>query len=294
MILLSGFTLIVVGALAVIVFAVIFFGVLTKSGGSNDSEIDRLIELGEMPDRKKIEKFMKDNDFYQVFQPFIDSRTNEIVGCEALTRLRGGKDGVTMPEGFLEKIRDERLYLKFDMFVFGKCCEWIKNRKNKKSLVVTCNFSRRTLATDNSAKNIIRIAEKTGVSPENIAIEIIEDAVRGCDDKMADNISKLKAAGFKIYLDDFGKAHTSIGDLTKLRPDVIKLDREMLCNASEKEGRIVLESMVKLAKKIGTVVLCEGIETKEQAQTATASGCDLLQGFYYYKPMTAEDLDELL
>lgn len=293
-ILLSSFTLIALGILAVIILDVIFFGFVLKHSESNSSEIDRLIELNGMSDRRKIEKFMNDNDFYHVFQPFIDSRTNEIVGCEALTRLRGEKAGVTMPDSFLEKVRNEKLYDKFDMFVFGKCCEWLKSRGSDKPFVVTCNFSRRTLSADKSAKKIIRIAEEIGVSPENMAIEITEDSVRSCDNTMAENISELKSEGFKIYLDDFGKAYTSIDDLTKFCPDVIKIDRNMLYNAKERQGRVVFESVIRLARSIGAGVLCEGIETEEQAQIAKDAGCDFLQGFYYYKPMSAESLEGLL
>lgn len=288
----SGVSLLFTGLILVTFFAVIFFGIISKRSEQDIAKVDRLIELNELTERKKMEKFMNDNDFYQVFQPFIDSKTEKIVGCEALTRLNGEDESDTMPDSFLKKIKKENLFDKFDMFVFKKCCEWVKNSET--DMVITCNFSRRTLAEDGMAEEIIKTADSVGVKHSTVAVEITEDAVKDCDDGIRRNISELKEEGFKIYLDDFGKAYTSISDLSAFRPDVIKLDRGMLDDIQTDEGRQTLESVIKLIKECGAKALCEGIESKEQADIVKELGCDLMQGYYFYKPMRAEKPTDLI
>ena len=282
----SGMTLLFAGLVFVIGFALVFFNFVSKRSAKNDAMVDRLIELNELTERKKMEKFMRDNDFYQVFQPFFDSGTGQIIGFEALTRLHGESKSDTMPESFLKKIREQDLFEKFDLFVFKKCCEWIKDDEN--GFFVTCNFSRTTLAADGTAAKIARIADQTGVKHSVIAIEILEDAIEDCDDIIRRNIAELKNQGFHIYLDDFGKPYTSISDLAAFHPDVIKIDKGMLDGISSYDGRRLLESMIKFVKEVGAKALCEGIETSEQADIVKKFGCDLLQGYHFCKPMRAE------
>lgn len=282
----SGMSLLFVGLVFVIVFAVVFFNFVLKRNAQNDAMVDRLIDLNALAEREKMEKFMCDNDFYQVFQPFLDSKTEQIVGFEALTRLNGESKSDTMPANFLKKIREENLFEKFDMFVFKKCCEWIKESENE--FFVTCNFSRTTLVADGIATKIVKIADDVGVKHSAIAIEVLEDVIEDCDDSIRRNITELKNSGFNIYLDDFGKPYTSINDLAAFHPDVIKLDRSMLDDIQTDDGRRLLKSVIRLVKEVGAKALCEGVETREQADIVKEFGCDLLQGYYFCKPTRAE------
>lgn len=287
----SGMSLLFIGFMFVIIFAVVFFGVVSKRNDDVGARVDRLIELSELSDRKKMERFMRDNDFYQVFQPFTDSRTEKIVGFEALTRLDGEDESDTMPAEFLKKIKEQNLFRKFDMFVFKKCCEWIKSDND--NFVVACNFSRETLTADGAAERIVKTADDTGVKHGSVAVEITAAALKD-GDNICRNIAALKALGFKIYVDDFEKSDMSAEDLAAFRPDVVKLGREMFVNIKTREEKQRFKNTIELVKKTGAKALCEGVESKEQADTVKELGCDMLQGYYFYKPTRAEKPTDLV
>ena len=111
---------------------------------------------------------------------------------------------------------------------------------------------------------------------------------------MMENLSVLKEKGISILLDDFGSGYTTFGDLQNLDISIVKIDSVITQNAVTENGYIILENIVRMAKSIGFKTLCEGVETKEQEEAAVRAGCDLLQGFYYYKPMPAVVLESLL
>lgn len=289
----SGLSMIIAGLIAVIILAMLFFGIVARKGWFNNGKSDSLFCLDEFVKVDNAEKFLSSNNFYQIYQPILDAKTEKIIGCEALTRLRDKNLNDIMPEEFLKKVKSDMLYDVFDMYVLKKCCEWAKQREDK-VIAVSCNFSRWTLAGENAAEKIIQIAEQTDVSPKQIAIEITEDAASAKGEELKRNIETLKSAGFGIYLDDFGKAYTSLDDITKFCPDVIKIDKNILYSINEKHGKAVFENIIRLAHDIGAKVLCEGIETRQQADAAKEAGCDLLQGFYFHKPMSSDKLDEIL
>ncbi len=288
----SGLSLIMLGVLAVIVLAVIFFGLIAKKE-QTDSGFGHWLPQDGISEEDEILKMIAQDRFYQVFQPFVDAKTERIVGCEALTRLHGGqeKEGA-MPSAFMENVKNEEICDRFDMHVLKKCCTWM--HKKDVTVTVSCNFLRRTLSKADAADRIVRTAEEAGVLPQQIAIEVTEDAVRDGHAAMAEHIAALKEAGFLIYLDDFGKAYTSLEDLTRFRPDVIKLDKNLLQSTDREQGLALFSQTVKLAKGMGAAVLCEGVENQKQAEIAKAAGCDMLQGFYYYFPMEAEKMEDLL
>ncbi len=227
-----------------------------------------------------------------MFQPFISAENEKIVGCEALVRLHR-KKGNIMPDNFLDIIQKEKLNLKFDLYVYRKCCMWAKKHTNS-NIKITCNFSRATLSHEETPKYIKSINNELKVDFSSVAIEITEDCVVTDFELFKKNIIELKENGFNICLDDFGKAFTSLGDISKLKPDVIKIDKTMLHNADDEQGQLVFENIVQLAKKMNSIVLCEGIETEEQKNAVKAAGCDIMQGYYFYKPMHENEFDELL
>ena len=102
---------------------------------------------------------------------------------------------------------------------------------------------------------------------------------------MMDNLSTLRRHGVSFWLDDFGNGCTTFKDLQSLDISTVKIDRSITQNAVTPTGYIILENIIRTAKDIGFKTLCEGVETKEQEEAVLKAGCDLLQGFYYYKPL---------
>ena len=111
---------------------------------------------------------------------------------------------------------------------------------------------------------------------------------------MVKNLSALKSKGILILLDDFGKGYTSFCDLTELAVNIVKIDKFITQNADNQSGFLILKNIIQTACDLGFQTLCEGIETEEHRKNAADAGCDLFQGYYFYRPMPVTQLETLL
>ena len=213
-----------------------------------------------------------------------------------LSRLNSESEGVLTPGSFLSAVGSVGINDKFDYYIFEKNCKWISNdKKQREQYKYTINFSRSTLCEPQFAEKIIAIAQKYDLNFSCLAVEILEDKnITGeARKQMIDNLSVLKEKGISILLDDFGSGYTTFGDLQNLDISVVKIDKTITQNSVTDTGFIILKNIIRTASDIGFKTLCEGIETKEQEEAVIKAGCDLLQGFYYYKPMPVAQLEKV-
>lgn len=243
-----------------------------------------------------IEKEIDNNRFFLEYQPVLDAKTKKIIGAEVLSRLNSESEGILTPKSFLSAVDSVGINEKFDYYIFEKNCKWISNdKKQRESYKYTINFSRSTISEPEFVEKITNIAEKYDLKFSCLAVEILEDKnIMGkAKQQMIDNLSLLKEKGISILLDDFGSGYTTFGDLQNLDISIIKIDKSITQNSVTETGFKILKNIIQTAKDIGFKTLCEGIETKEQEDAAIEAGCDLLQGFYYYKPMSVATLENL-
>ncbi len=243
-----------------------------------------------------IEKEIDNNRFFLEYQPVLDAKTKKIIGAEVLSRLNSESEGVLTPGSFLSAVDSVGIQNKFDYYIFEKNCKWIANdKKRREAFQYTINFSRATLSEPQFAERIISIAEKYDLNFSCLAVEVLEDKNVSDEGRqqMVENLSALKEKGISVLLDDFGSGYTAFGDLQNLDVSIVKIDKSITQNAVTETGYIILENIIRTASAIGFKTLCEGIETKEQEDAAVRAGCDLLQGFYYYKPMPVAQLEKV-
>lgn len=243
-----------------------------------------------------IEKEIDNNRFFLEYQPVLDAKTKKIIGAEVLSRLNSENDGVLLPKSFLSAVNSVGINEKFDYYIFEKNCKWISNdKKQREGYKYTINFSRSTISEPEFVEKITSIAEKYDLKFSCLAVEILEDKnITGeAKQQMIDNLSLLKERGISILLDDFGSGYTTFGDLQNLDISIIKIDKSITQNSVTDTGFKILKNIIQTSKDIGYKTLCEGIETKEQEDAAIKAGCDLLQGFYYYRPMSVATLESL-
>ena len=260
------------------------------------------INCGKMIENKikrenSIEKEIDNNRFFLEYQPVIDAKTRQIIGAEVLSRLNSESDGVLTPVSFLSAVDSVGISEKFDYYIFEKNCKWISNNKEKReNYKYTINFSRSTLCEEDFAKNIINIAQKYNLKLSCLAVEILEDKsiVGDAKKQMIQNLATLKNKGVDILLDDFGSGYTTFDDLNTLDISVVKIDKKITQNAVTEPGFIILKNIISTTKGLGYKTLCEGIETKSQEEAAIKAGTDLLQGYYYYRPMPVTMLEKVL
>ena len=258
---------------------------------SNGKAFERKIKI-----ENNIQNEIDNNRFFLEYQPILDAKTNKIIGAEVLSRLNSATEGILTPYFFLSAVNNVGLNEKFDYYIFEKNCKWISNDKeNRTKYVYTINFSRSTLCDSKLAENIINIIEKYGVDYSCIAVEILEDKDLNDDEKsvMIKNLACLKEKGILILLDDFGKGYTSFGDLAEFDISIVKIDKEITQNSITKPGFLILKNIIRTAHDLGFKTLCEGIETEEHKNTVVDAGCDMLQGYYFYRPMPVTQLETL-
>lgn len=259
--------------------------------GSDDRARKKKINM-----ENTIETEIDNNKFFLEYQPTIDAKSGGIIGAEVLSRLNSVQDGIITPKNFLSALDSVGLCSKFDYYIFEKNCKWIANNKEQREkYIYTVNFSRTTLIDPAFADKVTEIAEKHNVNYGSLAVEILEDKeVTGeAKNKIKDNLEKLKRKGIAIFLDDFGNGYTSFDDLQTFPVDAVKIDRMIIENTNTETGLVIFNNIVRMAKELGLKVICEGIETEQQRKTAIDAGCDMLQGFYYYRPMPVTQLEKL-
>ena len=259
---------------------------------SSGKELEKKIKI-----EKTIHKEIDNNRFFLEYQPVIDAKTRKIIGAEVLSRLNSESEGILPPKSFLSAVDSVGINEKFDYYIFEKNCKWISNdKKQRENYKYTINFSRSTISEPEFVEKITSIAEKYDLKFSCLAVEILEDKniIGEAKQQMIDNLSTLKEKGISILLDDFGSGYTTFVDLQNLDISIIKIDKSITQNAVTETGFKILKNIIQTSKDIGFKTLCEGIETKEQEDVVIEAGCDLLQGFYFYKPMSVANLEKIL
>ena len=258
---------------------------------ANGKEFERKLKI-----ENNIENEIDNNRFFLEYQPVLDAKNNKIIGAEVLSRLNSSTEGILSPRVFLSAVNNVGLNQKFDYYIFEKNCKWISNDKEKRmKYLFTINFSRFTLCDENLSQNIIDIIEKYNIDYSCIAVEILEDKSLSETEKsiMTKNLLRLKEKGILILLDDFGKGYTNFGDLADFDIDIVKIDKSITQNADNDTGFAILKNIIRTAHDLGFKTLCEGIETEEHGRIVVDAGCDLMQGFYFYRPMPVSQLESL-
>ncbi|MDD6070083.1 MAG: EAL domain-containing protein, partial [Clostridiales bacterium] len=183
---------------------------------------------------------------------------------------------------------------KMDAFIWEEACKvirgWIDD--GMKPLPISVNVSRLHLKDNQFVEVLNHLIDKYQIPKEYLEIELTETTDSA---KISEGISLLKDNGYTLLMDDFGSGYSSLNTLKDTQFDVIKIDRGFLQDfIGSERGQKIVEHTIQMTKSIGLDLVAEGVETKEQAQFLMGCGCDTAQGFYYAKPMTVEQFNELM
>ena len=203
--------------------------------------------------------------------------------------------GFIPPGKFIPQFEKNGFILKLDDYMLEEVCKqqasWLS--QGKKLVPISVNVSRAHFAQDNLAEHILGIVDKYQVPHEFIELELTESAF--FDDKQAllKTVRSLKDYGFKISMDDFGAGYSSLNSLKELPLDIIKLDAEFFRGVDDLErSNQIVGDTISLAKKLGMKIVAEGIETREQVDFLAKQNCDLIQGFYFSKPLPINEFEQ--
>ncbi|MBO9197324.1 EAL domain-containing protein [Rhizobium sp. 16-449-1b] len=231
-------------------------------------------------------------DLTLAYQPLIGADSNEMVGVEALVRWNRPGHGPVSPDVFIPVAETSGLIEALGLFVLRKACETAKQWPELRIAVNVSPGQFRNPAFTDYVRYVLR---QTEIEAKRVTLEVTEGYMIQNPKRTRQAIEQLKTLGVKIALDDFGSGFSSIGYLRQFGFDRIKIDRSLIMDIEHSESqREMLKATVALASSLDIPVTAEGIETPEQADIASQFGCDTLQGFFFSRPVSAEDITERL
>ncbi|MBE5877461.1 MAG: GGDEF domain-containing protein [Lachnospiraceae bacterium] len=238
-----------------------------------------------------------EKEFVIYLQPQISHETKAIVGAETLVRWQHPKKGLIPPYLFIPVMENNGLISKLDMYVWEMACaqirKWTDEGRNDISLSV--NISPKDFYYLDLYKVIMDLVTKYDISPSRLRLEITESAFAIDLKKQVELVEKLQDAGFIVEMDDFGSAYSTLNTLKDIPVDVLKMDMKFMAKATDADRSAnIIQMIVGMADKLRMDVIAEGVETKEQADFLGSVGCDIIQGYYYAKPMPVEEFEEML
>jgi EAL domain-containing protein (putative c-di-GMP-specific phosphodiesterase class I) len=242
-----------------------------------------------------MEKALENHEFQVYLQPKYSTKAEKLSAAEALVRWTHPVLGFISPGKFIPIFERNGFILQLDDYMLTEVSrlqsQWISQGK---SLVpISVNVSRAHFAEENLAEHICSIVDKYKVPHEFIELELTESAF--FDDKavLLTTVRKLKSFGFKVSMDDFGAGYSSLNSLKELPLDIIKLDAEFFRSVDDvSRSNLIVGETIALAKKLGMEIVAEGIETREQVDFLAEQNCDLIQGFYFSKPLPVSEFEE--
>lgn len=243
---------------------------------------------------KDFENGIKNNEFKIFIQPKFDIKREKIAGAEALIRrVKNGE--LIMPNSFIPSYEKSGIIEKLNIFVFESICEKLKEWKEKgyRLIPIAINESIKGLYDKNHVNELEQIVKKYEINPNLIEIELTENVVVE-NVEMAKKAEKnVRKLGFLVSMDDFGVGYSSFYMLKNINIDILKIDKSFSDEVMEdRRGKIILESIIDMAKKLEIKTVAEGIETKEQVEYLKKIGCNMVQGYYFEKPISIEEFEE--
>lgn len=239
---------------------------------------------------------MEKGEFLIYIQPKIALFDNSICGGEILSRWYNPRRGLIRPGEYIPVFEKSGNIIEFDMYMFEKACQLLAQslEGSKKVVPVSVNFSRSHFVNTDFCNQIFAIAAKYQVPPYYLNIEVTESLIAENAKMMNEIVNKLKELGFTISLDDFGTGYASFSDLPNFMLDFLKLDKSMIYNLENSKTKKMIKGITDIAHNMDLQIICEGVETKEQAEILKLLECDIVQGYYYYQPMPYEEFEKIL
>ncbi|MBQ0027667.1 MAG: EAL domain-containing protein [Lachnospiraceae bacterium] len=245
-----------------------------------------------------MENAFKNHEFVVYMQPKVNLENNDIEGAEALIRWKKQDGTLIFPNDFIPVFEKNKSITLLDYYVYDEVCKYLRERidQGKKVVRISVNVSRVHLySIDELVSYIKSLITKYELEPSMLEFELTETVFTDKVDDTIHLMNRLRELGVLISMDDFGSGYSSLNVLTKLPLDVLKLDKEFLDDfENDPEEKIIIPSVIDMAKKLNLKVVCEGVETIEQVAFLRDVGCDYAQGYFYSKPIPREQFDELL
>ena len=245
----------------------------------------------------EIHNALRNKLFTFYLQPKVNINTGKIVGSEALARLV--KDGkVIYPDQFIEIMEKNETIIDLDFLICEQVCQYLKERidHHQKLIPVSMNMSRMHVYETDFVNKVNRIVERYQIPPYLLEFEITETVILKNLNKVRSVADQLRSYGYRVSIDDYGTGYSGMNIWQDLNFDIVKLDRSYILKRELVNNRnnIIIPAIVDICNKLQTTIVCEGVETLDQCLYMKRYGCNVVQGYYFSKPIAPKDFDQLL
>lgn len=249
-----------------------------------------------------LEQAIREGQLMLHYQPEIDLETGRIVGFEALVRWLHPERGIVMPAEFIDLAEETGLILPLGDWGLAEACRQVmmwrrlldeQAPENSVDLRVSVNLSAKQFGRPGLVNRIAEILESTAMPASDLRLEVTESSLMSNLDTAQTTMEELQRLGVGLHMDDFGTGYSSLNHLHRYPFDTLKIDRSFVQEIAEKSSSAIVRTILDLARSLDMDVVAEGIETAEQAERLQSLGCHLGQGYYYARPMAAEDVSAL-
>jgi diguanylate cyclase (GGDEF)-like protein len=244
-----------------------------------------------------LRKAIENNDLLLYYQPRIDVRTGNIVSMEALVRWKKPDKGLISPAEFIPVAEDTGLIIRMGKWILKTACE--QNKAWQKSGLlprcVSVNISGKQFQKENFITTISNVLEDSSLDTRYLELEVTESVLMYNAKKTVDMLKALNERGIRLSMDDFGTGYSSFSYLKRFPLDVIKIDKSFIDDIPEKsETAAIVTAIISMAHSLNLRVVAEGVETSQQLSFLRNNECDEFQGYYFSRPLPAEEFAKLL
>jgi EAL domain-containing protein (putative c-di-GMP-specific phosphodiesterase class I) len=236
-----------------------------------------------------LRRALERNELVLHYQPVVDATSETVVSFEALLRWNSEEHGMVSPGKFIPLAEDTRLIVPIGEWVLREAC--IEAMKWPEHVRIAVNVSGEQLLDSNFAASVVGALTTSGLSAHRLEIEVTESIFVRDSVQAKAALEQVMALGCGIALDDFGTGYSSLGYLRELRFSTIKVDRSFVQGAAQQnpESLAIIRAVVAMAESLDMSTTAEGVETENELKTVRGLGCKKIQGFFFGRPMEAED-----
>lgn len=243
-----------------------------------------------------LRKALKNKEFELHYQPKVNLKTGEVEGLEALIRWHHPDGKEVSPEVFIPIAEESKIIHMIGEWTFMEACRQIREWQQKfgSAVKVGVNLSGKQFDQPDLVEKINNIIKSEGIDPKYLEIEVTETAIMTNIEEAIDALKQFKESGIQVSIDDFGSGYTSLGYLTKIPINTLKIDQSFIRDCTDSGNMAIIQGIIAISQKMGFQTIAEGVETQEHHDLLKNLGCDQFQGYLYSKALPAKEIVHLI
>ena len=244
-----------------------------------------------------LRKALERGELEVYYQPIINLQSKQLLGTEALLRWNHPQRGLLYPEKFIPIAEQSELIVQIGEWVLLTACRQLKAWREQYGLKIymAVNMSTRQFNYKTFTKSLMDALEESGLSPNLLTLELTESLLMDGDREAVSKLLSFKEMGIHLSIDDFGTGYSSLSYLSRFPIDLLKIDKSFVHDLQiDQTNQYLTEAMITMAHGLQIKVIAEGIETQNELEFLRDQGCDAVQGYYFSKPLPAEQFAALL